>query len=102
MMKDNLSGWTRVKVRVRLGVAIGLGVTPTVLACLLLWGDWKNFYGALVGHYLFWQAIVAFLYDKTIWPGGFEIDCNPCLRAGVAAMYLLCYLLTSIYFFIGF
>lgn len=75
--------WIRWRNRYRLYVSIALATLAVINAVIRFWGgDWGYFYTALIGHFLFWQSIVAFLYDKYMFMiGGGSVD----LKDGAAA-----------------
>jgi hypothetical protein len=50
-------------------------------AVVRFWGEWGLFYTSLIGHFFFWQLLVAFLYDKNMNVGGGGAD----LKDGHAA-----------------
>lgn len=75
--------WIRWRNRYRLYLSIALALLAVINAVIRFWGeDWEYFYTALLGHFLFWQSIVAFLYDKYMFMiGGGSVD----LKDGSAA-----------------
>ena len=66
--------WIRWRNYCRLYISIVLAVLAVINAVIRFWGDWGYFYGALICHWLFWQSIVAFLYDKNMNIGGGGAD----------------------------
>jgi hypothetical protein len=58
--------WIRWRNRYRLYASIILATLAMINAVIKFWGDWGYFYTALIGHFFFWQSIVAFMYDKTM------------------------------------
>lgn len=67
---DAYSVWIRWRNRYRLYVSIALAILAVINAVFRFWGDWVYFYTALIGHFLFWQSIVAYLYDRDMNLGG--------------------------------
>lgn len=93
------SAWLRIRDRYRIFVVWALAIVPVVYSIWHYWGVWTIFLGALAGHWLFWQAIVAYLYDKTIWPGGAALEDGVAVRRGVAAFAVAGYVTMFFYFF---
>jgi hypothetical protein len=59
-------------------------------AVIRFWGEWDYFYTALIGHFLFWQSIVAFLYDKNMNLGACGADFGDrAIARGIALTFSL-------------
>ncbi|WP_147273078.1 hypothetical protein [Billgrantia montanilacus] len=100
MDSNNLdSAWLRTRNRYRGFVVWVLAIVPVVYSVWHYWGAWSTFFGALAGHWMFWQAIVAYLYDKTIWPGGATPEDGKAVRGGVMAFAVVGYMAMFFYFF---
>ncbi|GHE21151.1 hypothetical protein GCM10017767_16720 [Halomonas urumqiensis] len=87
------SAWIRWRSRYRLYLSFLLAILALVNAVVRFWGEWELFFGALIGHGLFWQLIVAFLYDKPmiIGPGGADLDDGPAARGIALTFAITCY-----------
>lgn len=70
------SSWVRWRNRYRWHISIFLALVAISNAVTRFWGEWELFFGALIGHVIFGQAIVAFLYDKPMvfGPGGADLE----------------------------
>lgn len=73
---DSNSAWGQWRNRYRLYISITLAIVAMINAVIKFWGEWELFFGAFIGHGLFWQLIVAFLYDKPmiIGPGSTDLE----------------------------
>ncbi|MFQ3790212.1 hypothetical protein [Halomonas sp. A29] len=98
-MSNSGSTWLKVRNRYRIYAVWLLAVVPVAYSFWHYWGVWSTFFGALAGHWLFWQAIVAYLYDKTIWPGGATPEAGNVVRGGVVAFAVTGYVVMFFYFF---
>lgn len=69
MNKDGVDLWFRLRDRWRKYFILLLAFSAILNAVIRFWGEWEYFFGALIGHWIFWQAVKAYLYDRTIWLG---------------------------------
>lgn len=97
--RDYLSAWLKFRNRYRKYVVWLLAIVPIVYSFWHYWGTWQTFFGALAGHWLFWQAIFSFLYDKTIWPGGATLEDGHAVRGAAMVFSIAGYIAMFFYFF---
>ncbi|MGY4533846.1 hypothetical protein ACVW0Y_002982 [Pseudomonas sp. TE3786] len=79
---------------------LALMVTASLTSVFMRFSnDSQNFWGMLLGHALFAQAIFAYLRGSTITigPGSLGRDAHPAARAALAALALIFYLLLFAY-----
>ncbi|WP_146010679.1 hypothetical protein [Halomonas heilongjiangensis] len=64
-----LWGWVKVLRKYRLYILLGMVVAALLNAFARFWGEWKYFFGVLIAHLIFWQAVQSYLYGKNIFLG---------------------------------
>lgn len=94
MNKKNIyPAWIRWRNRYRLYVSIALATLAVLNVVTKFWGEWELFFGAFIGYGLFWQLIVAFLYDKNmnVGGGGADLSDGPVARGIVITFAIIGY-----------
>lgn len=94
--------WIRWRNRYRKYVSVVLAMAAATNAAMKFWGEWELFFGALIGHGLFWQLIVAFLYNKNmnVGGGGADLSDGPAARGIVITFAIIGY--GAMFFFNGY
>ncbi len=102
MNKDGVELWFRLRDRWRKHFVLLLAFAAILNAVIRFWGEWEYFFGALLGHYFFWQALQAFFYDRTMFfgPGSASMEDGAGARVFAAILAFTGYF--AMFFFNGY
>ncbi|MFB9867661.1 hypothetical protein [Vreelandella sulfidaeris] len=74
--------WLAWMKRYRAYILCLMVILSIFIAVLRFWGEWKYFFGMLIGQLFFGQAVQSYLYGKYIsfGGGGVTVESSPCSR----------------------